>query len=628
MILKDLHISGFGKYTHEDLSFTDGINVIYGDNGSGKSTLHAYLRAMLFGMERGRGRAANTDTYSHYYPWNSQAPYGGSLSFQTDEDDGEFLLERCFDTKNRTMAIRKQATGKLISTEQADLDRLLGGLTEEIYKNTISIEQLKAATDKSLSSGLKNHLSSLTFSGNSALDVTHTMTSLKEKKKALKQSIDPDAEDRFQSLFREICEIEDRLKDMDGQPEELEARIKELETALKKEQETHAGLETLHELRKEELAKSSMSEIRNPEIYQDRLEDAFAAHRLAKNENDRHARRKLRIRDIAAGLLSTVIFTLLGLGVIFYDRIPIVNAPFPLPMLPFLILFFGAAGVSLLVTVILFIRSRKDDSDSEAMAAETELFLQQQFELHLGTSEISEDGMIELLRTVDDYLQQQKDLEDTGKAIEESLKTIVALQEQLQAAHEEQTQFQKQAWEFEQATAKLSDLEEQKTAVGRIREANRQAEEKIKAVTLAEETIASLSAKIHETFSPVLNRQVSEILCAITDGVYDQVYIDENLNVTVRTGGRTVPLEALSRGTIEQIYLALRISAVQILCPDAAFPILLDDTFAYYDDTRLHNTLKWLAEHYSGQVLLFTCHKREAAFLSRLNVPYHLITLS
>ena len=66
---------------------------------------------------------------------------------------------------------------------------------------------------------------------------------------------------------------------------------------------------------------------------------------------------------------------------------------------------------------------------------------------------------------------------------------------------------------------------------------------------------------------------------------------------------------------------------MQILCPDASFPILLDDTFAYYDDTRLHNTLKWLAEHYSGQVLLFTCHKREAAFLSRLNVPYHLITL-
>lgn len=627
MKLKDLHISGFGKYTHEDLSFTDGINVIYGDNGSGKSTLHAYLRAMLFGMERGRGRAASTDTYSHYYPWNSQAPYGGSLSFRTDEDDGDFLLERCFDTKNRTMAIRKQATGKLISTEQADLDRLLGGLTEDVYKNTISIEQLKAATDKSLSSGLKNHLSSLTFSGNSALDVTHTMASLKEKKKVLKQSIDPNAEERFRSLFREICEIEDQLKDMDGQPEELEKRIKTLEASLKKEQKTQAGLETLHELRKEQLAKNSMSAIRNPEIYQDRLEDAFAAHRLAKNENDRHARRRLRFRDIAAGLLSTVIFALLGLGIIFYDKIPIVNTPFPLPMLPFLIFFFGASGVSLLVTVILFILSRKDDSDSEAMAAETELFLQQQFELHLGTSEVSEEGMEELLRVIDDYFQQEKELEATERATEDSLKAIVALQKQLQAAHEEQTQFQKQTWEFEQATARLADLEEQKTAVGRIREANHQAEEKIKAVTLAEETIASLSAKIHETFSPVLNRQVSEILCSITDGIYDQVYIDESLNVTVRTGGRTVPLESLSRGTIEQIYLALRISAVQILCPDASFPILLDDTFAYYDDTRLHNTLKWLAEHYSGQVLLFTCHKREAAFLSRLNVPYHLITL-
>lgn len=87
MQLKDVHISGFGTYHHKDLTFSDGINVIYGENGSGKSTLHACLKSMLFGMERGRGRAAGHDAYSRYYPWEEQAPYGGSLTISVQEGD-------------------------------------------------------------------------------------------------------------------------------------------------------------------------------------------------------------------------------------------------------------------------------------------------------------------------------------------------------------------------------------------------------------------------------------------------------------------------------------------------------------------------------------------------------------
>lgn len=182
----------------------------------------------------------------------------------------------------------------------------------------------------------------------------------------------------------------------------------------------------------------------------------------------------------------------------------------------------------------------------------------------------------------------------------------MALQEKLQTARSEMARCQKEAWEFEQTCKHLSQLEEQKTALSQIIEKNKALEEKIQAVTLAAQAISALSSKIHEAFSPVLNSRVSEIICSITGGTYDKLYIDENLSVTLRSGGRTIPLEALSRGTIEQVYLALRISAVEILYPELSLPILLDDTFAYYDDARLHNTLKWLAENYPGQVLLFS----------------------
>ena len=55
MKLLELHINGFGKIHDRTISFSDGINVIYGRNEAGKSTLHTFIRGMLFGMERGRG---------------------------------------------------------------------------------------------------------------------------------------------------------------------------------------------------------------------------------------------------------------------------------------------------------------------------------------------------------------------------------------------------------------------------------------------------------------------------------------------------------------------------------------------------------------------------------------------
>ena len=72
MKILSLHIDGFGKLNDLDLSFEDGLNVLYGKNEAGKSTLHTFIRGMLFGIERQRGRASKNDTYSRFEPWSVQ----------------------------------------------------------------------------------------------------------------------------------------------------------------------------------------------------------------------------------------------------------------------------------------------------------------------------------------------------------------------------------------------------------------------------------------------------------------------------------------------------------------------------------------------------------------------------
>ncbi len=626
MQLKEIHISGFGKYTHRDLSFSEGVNVIYGENGSGKSTLHACLKSMLFGMERGRGRAAGRDAWSRYSPWEGRSPYGGSLTIAAD--DGDYRIERGFDTGKHSLCVRKAESGLVVAERQEDLAPLLGYLSEETYQNTISIEQLKASTDGSLSENLKNRLSSIALSGTSTLDVTKALASLKEQKKALKQQLDPKAAAGYHAILAKVRNTEDALREFDGRPGRRKEELKNLEKRLEAENSKRRFLEKNIEANQQAIGEHSLSAVGDLDLYQERLHDAYDAHRMASGENMDGKKALPRLRDVLSGIFATVAFLALALGSLFYEDLPFTDTPFPLPRLPFLILFFAGTALAFLFTVLLFVRSRKEDSASEAMAAETEQFIRNEYRVHLGSPEISEASRVAMKKKFLEYRSLLDARRKNQVLLEESLKTVSDLQEELQSAREELSRFQREAWEFEQTCKTLAGLEEEQEVLSRILENNKRLEEEIRAVTLAEETVSSLAAKIHESFSPLLNSRVSEIMAAITDGLYDRFHIGEDLSITVRSGGRSISLDALSRGTIEQVYLSLRIAAVEILFPESSLPILLDDTFAYYDDTRLNNTLKWLAESYPGQILLFTSHKREAAFLSRMNVPYRLVVLN
>ena len=71
MIIRRLNIRNFGKIHDRTLEFSPGINVLYGENESGKTTVHTFIKSMLFGLSRMRGKAARNDVYSTYEPWEN-----------------------------------------------------------------------------------------------------------------------------------------------------------------------------------------------------------------------------------------------------------------------------------------------------------------------------------------------------------------------------------------------------------------------------------------------------------------------------------------------------------------------------------------------------------------------------
>lgn len=148
----------------------------------------------------------------------------------------------------------------------------------------------------------------------------------------------------------------------------------------------------------------------------------------------------------------------------------------------------------------------------------------------------------------------------------------------------------------------------------------------IQALNMAMETIEAISDNIHSQVGGRLRERTSQILSEITGGKYEEVLMDADLHMTVNTRDRIVPVERLSRGTIEQIYFALRMAAGELLCGKETFPVILDDVFGMYDEERLTAVLHWLYKEHR-QVIISTCHKREMEILDREKIPYQKLSL-
>ena len=138
------------------------------------------------------------------------------------------------------------------------------------------------------------------------------------------------------------------------------------------------------------------------------------------------------------------------------------------------------------------------------------------------------------------------------------------------------------------------------------------------ALALALEALDSANTAIQNRFSPALGRRAAEIFSQLTGGRYTGVTLDRSFHLSAEPTGDPVSRDAqlLSAGAADQLYLAVRLAICQlVLPPEKNLPIILDDALASFDDTRCAAALRWLreeAEH--RQILLFTCHSREAEF--------------
>ena len=150
-----------------------------------------------------------------------------------------------------------------------------------------------------------------------------------------------------------------------------------------------------------------------------------------------------------------------------------------------------------------------------------------------------------------------------------------------------------------------------------------QLQEEYDAVALAMEVLDEANATLQNRFSPALGAQAAEIFAKITKGRYQKVLLSRDFALETDSEGAQRSVQLLSQGAADQLYLAVRLAICDLVLPEEKHvPLILDDALLSFDDDRLHAALDYLLEESeSRQILLFTCQKRESAYLDgRKNV--------
>lgn len=611
MRLLELHIDGFGKFHDRTISFNDGINIIYGKNEAGKSTLHTFIRGMLFGIERGRGRAAKNDLYTKYEPWENSGTYEGWL--RLEKDGTIYRIERRFRKENKSLKIINETKGLEEEATPAFVSSLLDGLTETMYNNTISIGQLKSATEDGMVTELKNYIANMNTTGNISLNITKATAFLRNQKRSLEAGLIPEASREFTSLLAEIRNVEAEIAGPEY--ENQLAAYQNMRTQVK-------GLIDNTQTQKKDLDEklANGKKVLSDNGFTDRASvDAMSsdAERLYSEYNTLNGECNKKSRKVLSGL--TAVLGIAGLGaaaVLVYF-----NLTAYLPVC-------GAAAAAAVIFFIISLFIRQKDKEYHRMFDNTSSELGTLLARHLGDSAVSEDAMNAFRARMGEFSKLCDMVTQSEAEIRKFLEDLSNLQTKQAGCSEMIEKQQRTQWELEKKLEHLSNCKNKAKALKRTLAENDRIHDEIVAIDLAQETMADLSSSIRDSFGLYLNKEASQYITGITGGIYDSMSIDENLNVFLNTKTRLVPLENVSSGTMDQVYLALRLAAAKLLQGSGSgFPLIFDDSFTQYDDERLKTALEWLASAYGGQIIIFTCHRREAQMLRARQVEFQLIEM-
>lgn len=581
MRIESLHIDKFGKLRAFDLAFPEGLTIVRGDNESGKTTILAFLRAMLYGLNGKSASIAQNDRRK-YMPWG-ETSMGGSLRLTDGRTAWEIARVFGQTKKQDTLRVTDLASGEAVELPAGDEPgRVLLGVDEAVFADTLYVSA-RGSRPSGDGAALTDKIRNLVGTGSEDVD----LKSVLDRLRAAKNAIAPRVKDKGQlaAVQREQDEVQRALLASVQEQQEL-ARLRERVQALSDAPATAAGRATAasRSALRERIAEKERAALRLADYR--RQVDALDARIAALEAQALPEKAPAPAgRATAASRAPELLFLALAL---------LVSAA----SVACGLLFTNYAFAGLIATAglsVLYMRAK----DAREAAEEAPAAAAPEAGRELAAAR-RERAM---------YVQQSERLAGQIAQMEAAIEAEMAppdpaRQEALISARVELEALEKRAGDPAALRARLAALKTQESALL----------QRLAALDMAEQALGEAARERQQGFAPELAGHVERILSRVTAGKYARAAISQSLEISLQPGaGALQPWEFFSGGTVELMYLALRLGLIRMLEKHSGpLPALLDDPFVLLDDARCREALGVLrdAAQAGSQVLLFTCQDR------------------
>ena len=676
MQIKNIKINNYGKIKNKEIFFSDNINVIYGKNESGKSTLLHFILNSLYGISKNKKGKEYSD-FEKYKPWSGD-DFSGKITYELDNNK-KYEIFRDFKKKNpkifnenmedisKEFSIDK-TKGNEFFYEQTKVD-------EDLFLSTLVVNQQEVKLHKQEQNVLIQKIANLVGTGEDnvsykraidrlnrrQLDEVGTQKSREKPINVVQREIE-NLEDEKSEIEKYVdikYEIEEKRNNLQDDIKELENEnnfLQEIKLLNENEKIEKEKIKLKENFKKENIEKINLIKNKINEIKNNNKNSFFENNfeKIEKNSDEKNNKKinlekniknQNKIKNIQKikteknklnKKLILLFFILIIINILQFIFIKnnILKCIFLLTVPTFLIfwIFFIKNKNKLIKNIEKNnkILEEKINLEINNLNNEINLIEKNNIELENQINKLKNNFNLKINlekeKIKNKYLNKlEKNKINYFLNLENINYEKEKIQNELNNKKIELHSLELDKKNIEPKLENLSNLEEKlvdnKNRMLTLKKLNSSME-------LVKEVLTNSYEKMKKSVTPKFTQELSNTISKITNGKYANIIPNDEQGLLVELdNGNYEPASKLSVGTIDQLYLSLRLSMVEELSEENV-PIILDEVFAYYDDERLKNALVFLNEKCKNhQILIFSCTNREKEILEELKLKFNIINL-
>ena len=650
MKINKVKINSYGKLKNKEINLENNLNIIYGKNESGKSTLLKFILNIFYGASRNK-KGKDISDFEKYKPWDSEE-YSGKLTYELDNKN-KYEIYREFNKKNPNIF---NENGEDV-VKEFNIDKNKG--SEFFYEQTQINEEMFLATSVAMQQEVKigrNTQNILIQKISNLLETGEDNISYKKAvEKINKMQLDKIGTERSREkpiniIQKNIYNIEEKINEL-KKYENIQYEIEEEKIDLKNDLKNK---EIKNELLKEIKINNEKNNLENEKIkikekiveenknkiniIKNNLEKInnkiIEEKKYEKNIDGKYEKNKLNKK------LNFIFIFLIIINILWILFIPklvenkIIKYIFLLTVPMFLIFYiFSKNKLNKKIKIL-----EKNNKNNFEKINNEKNNLENEINIYKNNIEqlLNEINKIKLENNFKNNLEENKLINKYEKNIEKNeinylLKKdninyeINLLENEISNLKVEINKLELKKENIEPELENLSSMEEELYS---LNEQYNNLQKTNESIELVKRLLARAYDDMKNSVSPVFTKKLSENIKTITKGKYCKLNFNDEQGLIVELeNGNYIPAERLSIGTIDQLYLSLRLAMLDEISNEKV-PIILDEAFAYYDSERLKNILLYLVKEFNDrQIIILTCTERERNILNKENVNYNFIEI-